>query len=61
MLITSSSAQPWRCGRGPGRGATAPSPAWAGLGGRYGAGGPGWEGVFAAGPPSAFAAAGGSL
>ena len=27
MIITSSSAEPWRCGRGPGRGATAPSPA----------------------------------
>ena len=27
MTVTSSSAEPWRCGRGPGRGATAPSPA----------------------------------
>jgi len=34
---------------------------YAGLGGRYAASDPDWEGVFAVAPPSAFAAAGGSL
>src|SRR6185437_8491382 len=60
-IVTSSSHEPWRCGRGLSRGATAPSPAYAGLGGRYAASGPDWEGVFAVVPPAAFAAAGGSL
>jgi len=49
---SSSSGQPWRCGRGQGRGATTPSPTWSGwpASRRYVVRtdrrvAPGWEGV----------------